>query len=335
MSFAPQRRLAMVVGIDGYPDQPLSGCCADARGLAALLARNDDGSLNWSVETVLGRSARVPVVSSRALAGRLQHHFAQAEDADLLLYFSGHAVRSPLGVELCTQDGVAPFLGIPLSTIMHLIEGACREQARSVTVILDCCFAGDLGSEVIGEGTSTLAVSRLPDNVLVLASSKPTQPSTQGAAHSPFSRLLIDGLSGAASDLEGAVTALSLFQFAHRAAPARGPYPQLRASCELVPILREASPLLSLAQLLTVRELFEEVDSQQELDRSWEWDGAPRTEGADSARLRAEALWELGNAGLVEPIPRAALHWLAINGGKVKLTGRGTYYWRLIQEGKI
>lgn len=328
-----QRRHALVVGIDGYPGRPLSGCCDDAVAMAELLRHHHDGTANWEVELVLGRSPRVPVVSSGALAGRLQRHFSETEDADILLYFSGHAVRSPLGVELSTQDGVRPLAGLPLDALMNLVQTATIDGARSVTVILDCCFAGELGSAVVGDGRSPLSVSQLPDNVVILTAAKPDQPATQAAAHSPFTGVLVQGLEGAAADLEGEVTALSLFQFAHRAAPARGPHPQLRATCDLMPTLRMAGPTVDAARLRLLADWFEAPAAVRTLDASWTWDGAPVTPGAELEQ--AEVLWQLRNAGLIEPVPRATLSWLAAHGGTVQLTHRGRFYWHLVAEGKL
>lgn len=40
---------ALVIGIDDYPDHPLGGCVNDAVSIASVLARNGDGSPNFSV----------------------------------------------------------------------------------------------------------------------------------------------------------------------------------------------------------------------------------------------------------------------------------------------
>ena len=46
-------RRALIVGIDEYMDAPLRGCVADARSIADVLARNDDGSPNFHCKKLI------------------------------------------------------------------------------------------------------------------------------------------------------------------------------------------------------------------------------------------------------------------------------------------
>lgn len=332
-----QRRAALVVGIDGYPDEPAFGCCNDAREMGRLLAVNADGSPNWEVERLLGRTASVPVVTTLELAERLRRHFAQAEDTDLLFYFSGHAVSSPLGVELCTQDGVDPASGFPLASLMALIRGA---RARSVTVILDCCFAGGVGLDesvdAVGDRLQ-LVTARVPEDVVILSSSQPAQASTQGAENSTFTRTLIDGLEGAAADLEGNVNVLSLFNHAHRAASRRGPFPELKANCDLLPVLRRTGPAIPLGRLRILPQYFEEPDDVVRLTPDHVWDGHPLEDDEDAhpQQRTLDYLRELRNAGLVTADERGSLLWLAQHGGMIRLTLRGRYYWTLVKANRL
>src|SRR5262249_54670267 len=45
-----ERRKALVVGIDNYPGQELDAAVSDARAVAKLLARHDDGDPNFYVK---------------------------------------------------------------------------------------------------------------------------------------------------------------------------------------------------------------------------------------------------------------------------------------------
>lgn len=42
-------KMALVLGIDEYPDNPLCGCVNDAKEVASLLERNADGTKNFDV----------------------------------------------------------------------------------------------------------------------------------------------------------------------------------------------------------------------------------------------------------------------------------------------
>jgi len=45
-------RRALLVGIDHYLGSPLTGCVADAEGMAAMLEQNQDASPNYDVKLV-------------------------------------------------------------------------------------------------------------------------------------------------------------------------------------------------------------------------------------------------------------------------------------------
>ena len=53
-------RKALVVGIDGYSSQPLTGSVADANAVATVLSTNGDGSPNF--ENIVMTSATEPVM---------------------------------------------------------------------------------------------------------------------------------------------------------------------------------------------------------------------------------------------------------------------------------
>ena len=98
---------ALLVGIDDYVHHPLTGCVADAEAMAAVLERNEDGSLNYAVH--LHTSATEPI-DRPTLRTLLAELFKNAQGADLLFYFSGHGAQSPWGAELVTQDYIAAVM---------------------------------------------------------------------------------------------------------------------------------------------------------------------------------------------------------------------------------
>src|SRR5262245_33168291 len=94
---------ALIVGIDKYDNfNALSGCVADAAAMAALLARNDDGSINFDCRTLTSPGV-VPV--TRGMLRKQWNDLFQDFDGDVLFYFSGHGAPTNLGGYLATQDG--------------------------------------------------------------------------------------------------------------------------------------------------------------------------------------------------------------------------------------
>ncbi|MET7718415.1 AAA family ATPase [Streptomyces sp. NPDC005407] len=114
----------------------------------------------------------------------------QAEDI-LLLYYVGHGVRSPSGdLHLATQATMdlskerAAKQALPFSEINDVLTSTCR--ARTIVVVLDCCFSG-------------LAELRPPGDTLLLTSATGTSVALapEGDRHTLFTgefiRLLEEG----------------------------------------------------------------------------------------------------------------------------------------------
>jgi uncharacterized caspase-like protein len=144
------------VGIDNYPGHSnLNGCVADATAMDNVLQRNDDGTRNWDTQLVVGASTSPAVVTRGRLRGLMSELFSSPRDTDLLFFFAGHGVQTGWGAELVTQDAAVNSMGVSMNDLLTLANASA---ARSVTLILDCCFSGDLGnapnlqSDAVAEG---------------------------------------------------------------------------------------------------------------------------------------------------------------------------------------
>ena len=206
---------ALLVGIDDYPGSPLGGCIADATVLADLLQRHNNGSPNYTARLVTGVS---PALTRGTLRELLKELFQNSRGAEILFFFAGHGAQTPWGAELVTPDYTPNSLGVSMNDVLTLANDS---PASEVTIILDCCFSGDLanipGLQAIGlseEFSPGRAILR--EGVTILAASRATETSAESGGHGAFSRLLIDGLEGAAADHFGQVSAASLYAFASR-----------------------------------------------------------------------------------------------------------------------
>lgn len=72
---------ALIVGIDDYPSCPLNCCVNDAKSVAELLEKNEDGSNNFSV------CMKCNVKSKGNLCELIQKCFSGDEGLALFLFF--------------------------------------------------------------------------------------------------------------------------------------------------------------------------------------------------------------------------------------------------------
>lgn len=77
---------ALLIGIDEYPDSPLSGCVNDAKKIGEVLSRNEDGSPNFDCRYLLSSEEDTGLTSITQAVERL---FSTEADV-AVLYYSGH-----------------------------------------------------------------------------------------------------------------------------------------------------------------------------------------------------------------------------------------------------
>ncbi len=318
-------RRALIVGIDGYPDAPLTTCVNDANRMAEILGRNADNSVNWTSTIKVARNSRVKSILRSDLQRELGTLFASRGE-DVLFYFSGHAVSTPWGAELSTQEGAEPGLGFSFSNLITLVNSS---EAKSVTVILDCCFAGDLATSLPGGplGLGRYETATLRENVVILAAAGETQRVVLGdQKNSPFTSLLINGLLGGASDQRGRVNALALFSHAWSAMVDSNAKPQLKANCAELPVLRKSKPWAQLSSFHALIRLFENPHSEitVELEK-------PNDPPVDVLELLG-ILSELNAARLFEIDGAHSVEWAARQGLPIRLNRIGRYYWRQVSR---
>lgn len=326
---------ALIVGIDDYPGSPLTGCVADAEAMALLLERNEGGARNYDIRKAISSTESINRGRLRAL---LRELFDNSRGAELLFYFAGHGVQTPWGAELVTQDYSENSLGVSMNDVISLANDS---PAREIVLVLDCCFSGGLGnisglqpiglSEAFAPGRAVLR-----EGVTVLAASKATEPSAEQAGHGAFTRLLLEGLEGAASDHLGQVTALSLYDFASRAFSAWEQRPVLKSHVVQSSPLRFCKPWIDPSLLRCLPDYFYAPDSRYPMSPAHE--GArPIPAGAQpTAEQQAfDYFKDLRNAGLLTTDGNKDLYFVALDSGDVYLTALGRYFWNLAKEGKL
>lgn len=328
---------ALIVGIDDYQTvSPLNGCVADATALDALLARHADGTVNWRTSLVTSE-AGPNAITRDSLRGVLTVLFANARDTDLLFFFAGHGAKTPWGADLVTQDAAEHSLGVPMNDLVSLANDS---PARSITILLDCCFSGDMGNT---PGLQSAGVAEnfrldkaiLRENVTIMAASRGTEVSEEAGGHGAFTRVLIDGLEGGATDHRGNVTALSLYGYVSPAFDAWEQRPVLKTYLTEPLVLRVGPPWLDSKLLRQLPDHFPTEDYRLQLTPSHEGKGRPLPPGDAGTPEQQEFdyVGRLRNANLVTTDNERPHYWVATESGHVYLTGLGRYFWRLADRG--
>ncbi len=323
---------ALVIGIDDYGDSSLSGCVADAQETARLLENHADGSPNYRVRLVTAPDDRVQRDELRGLLAEL---FTNARDNELLFYFSGHGAETPFGAELVTQDFSENSPGVSINDVLTLANDS---PALDVVVILDCCFSGDLGNVPGLQQTGVASEFRfakalLREGVTLLAASRPKELSLEVNGHGAFTRLLLEGLEGAAADPVGIVTPLSLYAFASRAFGAWEQRPLFKAHSTTPSVLRVCKPAIAPELLRQLPTHFPRRDAK--IRMSPEHEGSrPVPVGHQSTEKQRQFDYfkELRNAGLLATDDSKDLYFVAIESGEVFLTHIGRYFWDLASQ---
>jgi len=206
-------------------------------------------------------------------------------------------------------------------------------------LILDCCFSGDVGNlpglQAAGLAESfRLAKTVLRENVTVLAASRATETSAESAGHGAFTRVVLDGLEGGATDHLGNVTALSLYAYASAAFDAWQQRPLLKAHVDHPPVLRIGPPWLEASLLRELPEHFATATTEIQLTPAHEGEGRPLAPGETGTpeQQQFDYLGRLRNANLVTTQSGRAHYWVAMESGAVWLTPLGRYFWGLAKR---
>ncbi len=314
---------ALLVGIDKYDAFPsLSGCVNDVWALKPLLARHDNGDLNFEVVTL---SSDVDRVDRGTLLRLLQELVAPGADV-ALLYFAGHGSSSVNDVHLVTQDASGVEPGLLMSTVMGMVHAS---PIREVIVVLDCCFSGAAGGNaILGEGASAIR----PGTAILTASRADQTAAETLGGQGQFSYFLCGALEGGAADTLGKVTVAGLYAYLAESFGSWGQRPVFKGSLDRLHDLRKCDSAISLGNLRRLAELFLRANTEYQLDPSYE----PTDPSHDPEKGKIFSVLQRFRASrLVEPIGTEHMYYAAIESRKCKLTHLGKLYWRMASEGRL
>jgi len=248
-------KFALLVGIDDYESQPLGSCKNDATEMKRLLSHHYDGRDNFSVTTLLSQEGFG--LSRDEIVGQIGTLLQHDEDSDLLFYFSGHGDLGQLGPELVTQEDDGSYSAISMD---QLAAATNRAPHRSVTIILDCCFAGAIG-HLIPTESGKIGQIQLSRGAALLAATRDWELALAGDTNSRFTATLLDGLEGAAADHRGRVTPAGLHALADASLSGVGQHePVLKVYSDGAAVLRECRPIITPEQIALLVGVFQHCD---------------------------------------------------------------------------
>jgi len=318
---------ALLVGIDEYdaPEVPaLTGCVADATEMAAALGRNDDNSVNFECRLLTSPG---PDAITRAYLRQQWRDLFQDFRDDVLFYFSGHGSPSDIGGFLVTQEGVPGDPGLLMDEVINL---ANNSTARTVLIILDCCFSGLAGNPAALGGIENRALLR--EGVTILAASRPTEAAVEVGGHGVFTNLVLGALRGGAADVRGRVSAASIYAYAEAALGSWDQRPLYKSHAEHLEPVRLCTPRVSDALLRELVAFFPDADARYQLDMTYEETNGAAV-AAHVAIFRKFKQYQIG--GLLQPTVGHDLYWTAERSESVVLTELGKFYHTLVSRGRI
>lgn len=328
-------RKALIVGIDHYLNgNHLSGCVKDAYGVAAVLERHADGTLNFDTRTLLGTSD-TEVVGRSDLKEAAKELFD--DDADIaLFYFAGHGFIDATGGYLCTSDDRTADDGLPLAELMTM---ASNSKAKNKVIILDSCHSG-----AASDSPMTDRIAEIKEGTTVLTASTADQYAMEepGQGGGLFTNLLIDAISGSAANLVGDVTPGSVYAHIDQSLGSWEQRPLFKTNVKTFVSLRKAEPPIALEDLRALTSLFPSAADRHVLDPSYEPERQgeaiddptiPTPDPINTAKFKK--LQNLVRVNLVRPVDAPHMWHAAMHSESCELTALGQHYWTLVNKDRI
>ncbi len=322
----PMSRVALLVGVDAYRNNPLFGCVADAVSLGGVLEKDADGTPNFNCRHLLGsRGLQGQSVVTKVELMRQARELFSKRDADVaLFFFAGHGCRSERGSLLVTQDAQPDDEGVLMAEI---VAKANKSLARERIIMLDCCHSGGV-DQLFGCG----ALQPLEQGVSILAACRDTEFAAETAGRGLFTTLVQDALEGGAADVTGAVTVAGVYTYVDNLLTGWDQRPLFKANLSKLVAVRHARPAMALEKLRKITDYFPSEDHYFQLDPSFEPE-APPPHPEHEAIFRD--LQQMRSARLVVPDGEEHMYHAAMNSRTCSLTPSGRFYWQRIKANKL
>jgi hypothetical protein len=170
-----------------------------------------------------------------------------ADDGEVaLFYFAGHGYVETTGGYLCTSESHSGNDGVALTDVMSF---ANQSRFRNKVIILDCCQGG-----AVGQSQLNRSVAEMSEGLTILTASTAEQYSQEEDGSGVFTSLMVDALSGAASNLVGDVTPGSIYAHVDQSLGPWAQRPIFKTNVQSFVSLRRVQPPIAVAELSRIPE---------------------------------------------------------------------------------
>lgn len=322
---------ALIVGINNYGSDSnnLNCCINDANEVAKLLEFNDDKTRNFSIIKLIDEEATYDNIEDK-----LKLVFKDESDISIF-YFSGHGYDDINDGKICTFDYRANHMGIRFRDILEIIS---KSKCKNKIIILDCCHSGKIGNfSMIGDN------SVLGCGTTILTACNIGECSIETNGHGLFTKLLIDALSGGASDIFGRVTPGSIYSYIDSSLGNFDQRPLFKSHVQTFVTLRKANCKMTIPEMRQIMSLFPTDSYAFQLNPSYEPTNYPGSTGIGPNDLRKPyfdesngkvfaLLQKAVSNGLVCPNKEKHMFYAAMHFDSCCLTYLGKHYWWLVEK---
>ena len=180
----------------------------------------------------------------------------------------------------------------------------------------------------------------MPEGVTVMAASSSAQAAYEVNGQGVFTSLVIGALEGGAADVQGFVTAASIYAYADQALGQWAQSPIFKTNDRRLLPLRRCKPAIKNNLLRILPELFDKAGSIHKMDRTYE--ETDKNKKNKNVKI-FKKFKQFRDAGLLVTEHGKDLYYTAIaakdrkdsNAEGVRLTPLGKFYWKLAKENRI
>lgn len=323
-------KIALIIGINHYPyGGDLHGCINDAYSVKGILERNYDGSVNFDCKLLTASNATESIERGELKDAIEKLFTTKAEIA--LLYFSGHGYIETTGGYLLGSDAKRGDDGVSLNDILVF---ANNSPATNKIIILDSCHSGIAGSVPTIKDSALIS-----EGITILTASDADQYATEKNGSGVFTTLLVDALSGSASNILGDVTPGSVYAHIDQSLGAWEQRPIFKTNVRNFISLRKAAPSIELDDLRLIKDLFPSPGFEFGLDPTYEPEMKGRDVGMpgpieDNTKIFA-VLQKYNRLNLLKPVDATHMWNAAMESKSCKLTALGEHYRKLAENNRI
>ena len=316
-------RKALIVGINYYKEiKDLNGCVNDAYNIKTVLERNADGTLNFDINLMTAVDEET-IITKGMLKDNIENLF-DGDSEIALFYYSGHGYVENTGGYLVTSECHRGDDGLDLN---HLMTIANNSRAKNKIIILDSCYAGEVGNLQYNDSLSVIS-----EGTTILTACSKDQYAIESKGTGIFTNLLVDALYGAASNLIGDVTPGSVYAHIDQSLGAWEQRPIFKTNVKEFVSLRKNIPSISVEDLRKIVELFDKPSDIFKLDPTFEPDSESFIE---RKKKKFEILQKYNRVNLVVPVEEKHMYYAAMNSKGCRLTPLGIHYWNLVNKNRI